>query len=125
MKKPKYINKVELGGYVGDKVIWKKAKNAKKYCSFQIITNHVYNVYDSDTETSSRDFIRIIVFNNRKKRLVDKLEEAGLRQGMRIRLEGKLQTSRTEYKGIDLIQMTVWPNIIWLSDKDGNETEIK
>ena len=102
--KIEYINRVELQGLVGDHVIWKRARNGKSYVSFQVITNNSSD-YVSDYETESKEYIRIIVFNNSKTKFVDRLKEAGLRRAVWISLEGKLQTSKIEIKGNPIIQL--------------------
>lgn len=121
--KIEYINRVELQGIVGDHVIWKRARNGKSYVSFQVITNNS-SEYVSEYETESKEYIRIIVFNNNKTKFVDRLKKAGLRRGMWISLEGKLQTSKIEIKGNPIIQLVVHPKRIWFIDKEGNKTEV-
>lgn len=121
--KIEYVNKVELQGVVGDNVIWKKAKNGKKYVSFQLITNHS-SEYVSDMETESREYVRIIAFNNSKSLFVDRLKDKKFRRGMYVRIEGKLQTSRIEIKGNPIIQLVVHPKRMWIINKDESKTEI-
>lgn len=119
-----YTNKVELAGIVGDYVTWGKSTNGKKYCSFQIITNAAKG-YTSEAETNSKEYIRIFVFNGRTKRMVDSMKEAGFRRGLYVRIEGKLQSSKTEYKGQSIIQIAVHVYKLWIINKDLSETEIE
>lgn len=119
-----YENYVKLRGIVGDNVIWGTAVNKKKYCSFQIITNNDLG-YISDAETNSREYIRILVFNRRTVRLVDSMKKAGFRRGMYVGLEGKLQSSKIEFKGNPIIQITVYVKKIWIINKDNTETIIE
>jgi len=102
----KFENHVKLRGYVGDKVIWGTAVTGREYCSFQIITSDSKE-YESDIVSESRNFIRIMVFNQRKRKLVDELKEAGLKRGMHIEVEGRLQTSKTDYRGMAVLQLFV------------------
>lgn len=104
-----YQNQVFLKGQVGDDIVFKRTKNNKDYCSFSLIVNHD-NKYLSDEETNSVEYIRIMIFNNKRKKLVDKLKEMGLRRGMFVGIVGRLQTARTEYRGIRLVQLTVQVN---------------
>ena len=101
-----YQNQVFLKGCIGDDLVFKKAKSGKDYCSFSLIVNHDTKEL-SDEETNGVEYVRIFIFNNKKKKMVDKLKEMGLRRGLFVSIIGRLQTARTEVKGISLIQLTV------------------
>ena len=120
-----YQNQVFLKGVVGDDIIFKRARTGKDYCSFSLIVNHD-NKYLSEDETNSVEYIRIMIFNNKRKKLVDKLKEMGLRRGNYVSIIGRLQTARTEYRGISLIQLTVQVNdlsIIQTKPQNDKENE--
>lgn len=119
-----YENYVRLRGVVGDNVIWGLAVNNRKYCSFQIITNND-GKYISEMETNSKEYLRVIVFNRRRVKLVDKMERYGFKRGMYVGVEGRLQTSKTEFKGNSIIQLMIYVKKIWIIDKDGSETVIE
>lgn len=104
-----YQNQVFLKGQIGDDFKIGKAKSGKRYISFSLIVNHSTKDL-SEEETSSVEYIRIFIFNNNRKKMVDKMEELGLRRGLFVSIAGRLQTARTEYKGISLVQLSVHVN---------------
>lgn len=101
-----YQNQVFLKGQVGDDIVFRTSKNGKDYCTFSLIVNCT-NKWLSDEETNSVEFIRIFIFNNQRKKMVDKLKEMGLRRGQFVSIIGRLQTSKTEHKGINILNLTV------------------
>ena len=101
-----YQNQVFLKGVVGDDFKVGKATSGKRYISFSLIVNSSPKEVSED-ETNSVEYIRIFIFNNKRKKMVDKLEEMGLRRGMYVSIIGRLQTARTEFKGNKIIQLSV------------------
>ena len=101
-----YQNQVCLKGVVGDDFKVGQASSGKKYISFSLVVNSSNKEYSED-ETNSVEYIRIFIFNNKRKKMVDKLEEMGLRRGMYVSIIGRLQTARTEFKGNRIIQLSV------------------
>ena len=101
-----YQNEVFLRGIISDDFKYGKAVNGKDYCTFSLIVNADTREL-SEESTSSNQFIRIMVFNNRSKRLVDYMREFGFRRGLYIGIVGRLQTSSQEYKGNVYVNLTV------------------
>ena len=100
-----FQNSVYLSGITGDDVKFGKAANGKEYCTFLLEVNHNGKMM-GDEQTSGVELIRVAIFNNKRK-LVDYLKEMGFRRGMRVNIVGRLQSTKTEYKGIELIQLMV------------------
>ena len=69
-----YQNQVFLKGIVGDDYKVGKATSGKRYISFSLIVNSSPKEVSED-ETNSVEYIRIFIFNNKHKKMVDKLEE--------------------------------------------------
>ena len=101
-----YQNQVFLKGQIGNDLKVGKATTGKKYMSFSLIVNSSQRDI-SDDVTKSVEYIRIFIFNNNKKKMVDKLEEMGLKKNMFVSIVGRLQTARTEFKGNPIIQLSV------------------
>lgn len=94
-------------GFVGDKVRFMRASNGSEYVSFILEVSHSKKIVSDNEDVRFdrfKELIRIIVF---KKQLVAYLKSCGLKKGMRVNILGKLHTTKTEYKGIDLIQIVV------------------
>lgn len=106
MGKIVYQNEVLLRGIVADNVMYKKASNGKDYCTFSLVVNHDKTEL-SEGETNSKEFIRIFVFNGKKKKLVDYLKDMGFRRGLYVGIYGLLRTTSTEHKGIPIVQISV------------------
>lgn len=101
-------NVVLLSGISGDDVKFCKASNGKDYCTFLLlITTFEKEMGDVDAHTRSMDMIRIMVFNNKKTKLVDYLKKIGFRRGMRVTIFGRIQSYKTEVKGNSIIQNNV------------------
>ena len=101
-----YQNQVFLKGQIGNDLKFGKASTGKKYISFSLIVNSSQKEVSEDA-TRSVEYIRIFIFNNKKKRMVEKLEEMGLKKNMFVSIIGRLQTARTEFKGNPIIQLSV------------------
>lgn len=101
-------NVVILEGVAGDDVKFDRATNGKEYCTFSLCMN-AFNkeLGDEDEMTRSTTFIRVMVFNNRKAKLVDYLRRVGFHRGQRVNIFGMLASHKSEYKGITYIQNNV------------------
>lgn len=106
MGKIVYQNEVFLRGIVADNVMYNKASNGRDYCTFSLIVNHDKTEL-SEGETNSKEFIRIFVFNGKKKKMVDYLKNMGFRRGLYVGIYGLLRTTSTEHKGIPIVQISV------------------
>lgn len=105
MGKIVYQNEVFLRGIVADNVLYGKATSGYDYCSFSLIINDKDDISTDDTK--SKEYIRIFVFNNKKKKMVEYLNKMGFRRGLYVGVYGKLRTVGTEHKGIQLVQIIV------------------
>lgn len=98
-------NIVMLSGIVGDDVKFGRSQNGKNYCSFSLCINSYMRDMADDTErANSQAMIRVTAFD---KKLVEYLQNVGIKRGQRASIFGRLSTHKTEYKGIDYIQLAV------------------
>lgn len=115
-------NIVILSGVSGDDVKFGRAQNGKEYVTFTLLcTQFDRKLGDDDEHVRCTDFLRIMVFNNPRKRLVDYLKTAGFRRGMRVMIFGRLQAHKTEFKGNPIIQINVNVRNIHVYDKRGHK----
>jgi len=97
-----------LEGIAGDDVKFARATNGKEYCSFSLCINSFSkDLGDEDESTRSQTYIRVMVFNNRKGKLVDYLKRVGFHRGQRVNVFGAISSHKSEYKGIALVQNNV------------------
>lgn len=114
-----YHNEVILAGIVGDDLKFGKAKTGLNYCTFSMIIGESGNYID-DNDVSYKELVRIFVFNSRGRRIADQMKEEGLRRGMRVSVNGFLISTRSEYRGISLIQLAVKVKEIHIIKKQNN-----
>lgn len=95
-------NIVILEGVVGDDFKWAKTQEGKEFATFSLcIDSYVKEFADLTERSHSQTFVRINVFD---KRYIEYLHKITIRSGTRVSVFGRLTSSRTEYKGISLMQ---------------------
>lgn len=101
-------NLVILSGVSGDDVKFARATNGKEYCTFLLlISTFDKELGDESPNSRGMDMIRILVFNNKRGKLVDYLKKVGFRRGMRVTVMGRLQSYKSEVHGVTIIQNNV------------------
>lgn len=98
-------NIVILEGVVGDDLKWSKTQDGKEFATFSLcIDSYIKEFADLTERSHSQTFVRINVFD---KRYVEYLRKIKIHTGTRASVFGRLTSSRTEYKGISLMQTHV------------------
>lgn len=101
-----YQNSVYLAGLAGDDVKFGRAVNGKEYCTFSLLVSTSNKLFGGE-ETNGSEMIRVVIFNNKRK-LVDYLKDMNFHRGMRVSVIGRLRTTKTQKRGIDIIELTVF-----------------
>lgn len=98
-------NIVFLEGLIGDDLKFGRAENGKAFATFSLCVNSfIKELSDTTERTHSQQFIRTSVFD--KKQLAY-LERVGAHRGQRVAVFGRLTSFKTEYKGVEFIQVSV------------------
>ena len=98
-------NIVLLEGLIGDDFMYKKTSDAKEMATFSLCINSYMKEIADDTErTRSQTYVRIFVYD---KKQLEYLHRIDVHRGQRVSILGRLSSHRTEYKGIEYIQLTV------------------
>lgn len=98
-------NFVILEGQVGDDLSYGKTQDGKDYSTFSLIINgYSKDYHDSSERQHGFTMIRIMVFESR---LVDRMRDLKVRTGTRVGVFARLNSHRTEYRGISYIQNDV------------------
>lgn len=98
-------NIVFLEGLIGDDFKYGRTDDGKEYATFSLCVNSFIKEFSDSTErTHSQNFIRTTVFD---KKLVAYLRRVDVHRGMRVSVFGRISSFKTEYKGIEFIQLSI------------------
>lgn len=98
-------NIVFLEGLVGDDYKYGRTSDGKEYATFSLSCNSfIKEISDNTERTHSQNFIRTTVFD---KKLVAYLRKVDAHRGQRVSVFGRISSFKTEYKGIDFIQLSI------------------
>lgn len=98
-------NIVLLEGLIGDDFKFGRTSDAKEMATFSLAINSYLKELADDTErTRAQTYVRIFVYD---KKLLDYLRRIDVHRGMRASILGRLSSHKSEYKGIEYIQLTV------------------
>lgn len=98
-------NIVWLDGLVGDDAKFGRTEDGKEYFTFSLCVNSfIKEISDMTERTHSQNYIRTTVFD---KKLIAYLRKVDIHRGMRISVFGRISSFKTEYKGIDFIQLSI------------------
>ena len=98
-------NIVFLEGLLGDDYKYGKTSDGKEYATFSLCVNSFIKEISDKTERShSQNFIRTTVFD---KKQLEYLRKVGAHRGQRVSIFGRISSFKTEYKGIDYIQLSI------------------
>lgn len=97
-------NIVWLDGIIGDDFKYGRT-DGKEYATFSLHVNSFIKEMADNTERShSQNFIRTTVFD---KKLLAYLRKIKVHRGMRASIFGRLSSFKTEYKGVEFINLSV------------------
>ena len=98
-------NIVWLEGLIGDDAKFGRTEDGKEYFTFSLCVNSfIKEISDKTERTHSQNFIRTTVFD---KKQIAYLRRVDAHRGMRVTILGRLSSYKTEYKGIDFIQLSI------------------
>jgi len=98
-------NIVWLEGLIGDDYKYGRTEDGKGYATFSLCVNSFIKEISDKTERShSQNFIRTTVFD---KKQVEYLQRVGAHRGQRVSIFGRISSFKTEYKGIEFIQLSI------------------
>lgn len=98
-------NIVLLEGLIGDDFKFGKTSDAKEMITFSLCINTYMKEIADDTErTRSQTYVRIFVYD---KKQIEYLRRIDAHRGQRVSVLGRLSSHKSEYKGIEYIQLTV------------------
>ncbi len=98
-------NIVLLEGVVGNDVKRGVAANGKNYITFSVCINTYFQpLHDSTESEHPMSYIRVFVYDQKQ---VEYLNRVNVRCGNRANIFGRLNSTKTEIKGKEIIQINV------------------
>lgn len=98
-------NIVLLEGVVGNDVKRGVASNGKKYITFSLCINTYFKpLHDSTESEHPISYIRVFIYDQKQ---VEYLNRVKIKQGNRASIFGRLNSTRNEIKGKEIIQINV------------------
>ena len=98
-------NIVWLEGLIGDDFKFGRTEEGKEYATFSLCVNSFIKEISDKTERShSQNYIRTTVFD---KKQIEYLRRVNAHRGQRASVFGRISSFKTEYKGIEFVQLSV------------------
>ena len=98
-------NIVFLDGVLGDDFKYGRTEDGKEYATFSLCVNSfIKEISDQTERTHSQNYIRTTVFD---KKQVEYLRKVNAHRGQRATIFGRISSFKTEYKGIEYIQLSI------------------
>lgn len=98
-------NIVFLEGVIGDDFKYGKSENGKDFATFSLSVNSfVKEISDQTERTHSQNYIRTTVFD---KKQLEYLRKVNAHRGQRASIFGRISSFKTEYKGVEFIQLSI------------------
>ena len=98
-------NIVFLEGVLGDDFKYGRTVDGKEYATFSLCVNSfIKEISDQTERTHSQTYIRTTVFD---KKQVEYLRKVNAHRGQRATIFGRISSFKTEYKGIEYIQLSI------------------
>lgn len=98
-------NIVFLEGLIGDDFKYGRTEDGKEYATFSLcVDSFIKEISDKTERTHSQNFIRTTVFD---KKQLTYLRKVDAHRGMRVSVFGRISSFKTEYKGIEFIQLSI------------------
>ena len=98
-------NIVFLEGVLGDDFKYGRTEDGKEYATFSLCVNSfIKEISDQTERTHSQNYIRTTVFD---KKQFEYLRKLNAHRGQRATIFGRISSFKTEYKGIEYIQLSI------------------
>ena len=98
-------NIVFLEGLLGDDFKYGRTEDGKEYATFSLcVDSFIKEISDKTERTHSQNFIRTTVFDKRQLAYLHKVDA---HRGMRVTVFGRISSFKTEYKGVEFIQLSI------------------
>ena len=98
-------NIVFMEGLLGDDFKYGRTVDGKEYATFSLCVNSfIKEISDQTERTHSQNYIRTTVFD---KKQVEYLRKVNAHRGQRATIFGRISSFKTEYKGIEYIQLSI------------------
>ena len=98
-------NIVFLEGVIGDDFKYGRSENGKDFATFSLAVNSfIKEISDQTERTHSQNYIRTTVFD---KKQLEYLRKVNAHRGQRASIFGRISSFKTEYKGIEFIQLSI------------------
>ena len=98
-------NIVFLEGILGDDFKFGRSQEGKEYATFSLCVNSfIKDISDQTERTHSQNYIRTSVFDKKQLAYLHKVDA---HRGQRVSVFGRISSFKTEYKGIEFIQLSI------------------
>lgn len=98
------LNIVMLQGRIGNDLQFRKTTEGATFATFTTIINSYSKDFKDNTEHRTETYIRVMCFD---KRVVEYMQKVGAKQGNRVNVFARLNSHKSEYKGVEFIQNDV------------------
>lgn len=98
------LNIVFLQGKIGNDLQYKKTSEGSQFATFSVVINSFSKDMKDSTEKRSETYIRVMCFDNR---IVEYLQRVNAKLGNKVSILARLNSHKSEYKGISFIQNDV------------------
>lgn len=98
------LNIVFLQGKIGNDLQYKKTSEGAQFATFSVVVNSFAKEIKDSTERRTETYIRVMCFD---KYIVDYLQRVNAKQGNKVSILARLNSHKSEYKGISFIQNDV------------------
>lgn len=98
------LNIVFLQGKIGNDLQYKKTSEGSQFATFSVVVNSFSKDMKDSTEKRSETYIRVMCFD---KHIVEYLQRVNAKQGNKVSILARLNSHKSEYKGISFIQNDV------------------
>lgn len=98
------LNIVFLQGKIGNDLQYKKTSEGAQFATFSVVVNSFSKDIKDSTERRTETYIRVMCFD---KYIVEYLQRVNAKQGNKVSILARLNSHKSEYKGISFIQNDV------------------
>ena len=98
------LNIVFLQGKIGNDLQYKKTSEGAQFATFSVVVNSFSKDIKDSTERRTETYIRVMCFD---KYIVEYLQRVNAKQGNKVSVLARLNSHKSEYKGISFIQNDV------------------
>lgn len=116
-------NIVMLEGLIGDDFKFGRTSEGREMATFSLCVNAYMKDMADDTErTRSQTYVRIFVYDRKQ---LEYMHRVDAHRGQRATVFGRLSSHKSEYKGVEYIQITVIVRDIGIIQKKTLRTKTK